>query len=113
MRLLRPRSSTQEAPKAEHVVELNATTQADMKVACNKLVAGFFKSAMRLLINKDEDQKAMKTGLHKIFHEAGELSCYIGTQKVDLRVARLDSLSSLVFDHRNLFTRLMLIHDRR
>jgi hypothetical protein len=75
-----------------------------MKAACDKLVAGFFKSsAMRLLINKDEDQKAMKTGLHEIFHEAGELSCYFGTQKVDLRVARLDSLPSLVFDHRNLY----------
>jgi hypothetical protein len=102
LRLFSPRSNTQESSKAEHIVEMNKNTQADMKAACDKLATGFLRSgAMRLLINKDEDQKSMKASLHKIFNEAGELSYYIGTQKVDLQVVRLENLPSSVFDHRN------------
>lgn len=83
---------------------MNKKTQADITAACEKLAAGFLKLvSMRLLISIEEDQKAMKAGLHKIFNEAGELSYYIGTQKVDLRVMRLQNLPSLVYDHTNPF----------
>lgn len=71
-----------------------------MKAACEKLATKFLQStSLRLLINNEEDQKAMKESLHKIFNDSGELSYYIGTQKVDLRVVKLESLPSLVFNH--------------
>lgn len=98
-----PTSNTQEASKVEHVAEMNQKAQADMKAACDKLIAGFLTPSTRRLIGK-EDQKGMRSDLGSIFYEAGELSYYIWTQKVHINIVRLENLPlQLVFDHRSLY----------
>ncbi|KAH8705848.1 hypothetical protein BGW36DRAFT_18811 [Talaromyces proteolyticus] len=50
-----------------------------------------------------EQDQEMRQSLFQLFHEAGQLSYYLGTQRFDVRVARLDNLRVKEFHHQNQF----------